>query len=326
MGINLKPVLIAGGIFLLPLTIYILYRISISENRLVPFSALAVIIGVLVENKRLTPKWSTVLYNLLFAFVLSFFAFIPGKHESNYSFDVHVFMWPYAFLFFFIILSVANNKEKLIPRLSETNTLILSSGIIYWITDHRYYNTSSVFLKILLVIAFLAALFSAVNALTRIKLSKTIRLTLSIWSSIIMIFLTIDNIATIYQHGEIEDAFSMIDKFNVGLQYFLLGVCSIYIAQNILMVITYLPSRGRFFNSEYYNEVRQMTKDHLDRYSEEQSNISLSLICLIIAATFFIVNYKFDLVHRNTAIWTAFFVLNNIVFYFETIRPVVKGE
>ncbi len=325
-GIDLKPVLIICGFLLLPLFLYAIYKISISGNRLIPLSSIAVIVGALIENKRLTPKWSTVFFNVFLAFILSFFAFIPGKHESNYSIDSHIFIWPYTFLLFFIIISIYLNKTKLIPRLSEANTLILSAGFVYWLIDHAYYNSSSSFLKTLIIIGILLTAFSAANAFTKIELTKPVRLTLSIWSSIVMMLLAVDNIVTIYQHGEIEDAFTIMDKIDIALQYFLLGVCSIYITQNILMVITYLPSKGRFFNHEYFKEVKEMTKDHLNRYSEEQSSIMMSAICLVIATTFFIINYNFELIHRNTAIWMTFFILNNVIFYFEIVKPVVKDN
>jgi hypothetical protein len=323
-GIDLKPILIIIGLILVPLTIFIIYRISISDKRIVPISILAIIIGVIAENKRLTPKWSTVLYLVVFSFVLSFFCFIPGiipgKRDANYVFENQIEFWPYSFLFFFVIFSVAFNKEKLIPKLSEVITLILSVVIIYWIIDHGFYTTTSIVLKILMIIGFLIAVFSFVNAFTNIKLTNSIRLTLSIWSSIIMILLAIDNIYSVYHNGQVEDTISLSNKVFLVLQFFLIGVSGIYIVQNILMILMFLPSNGGLFSNEYRKDLKILIKDHLNRYSDHQSSISFSLICLILSGAFFTINYRLNIIPRNTAIWIIFFVSNYIIYFYENVK------
>lgn len=316
-GFDLKPLLIGTVIILIPLIIYIFYRISNSTNRLIPISVIALIGGAVIENKRLTPKWSTVFYITIFSFVMSFFCFLPGKHESVYVFENHIEIWPYMFLFFFLTMTYAFHKDKIIPKMSEGITLIMSVGIIYWVFDHGFFDTESTFFKISMIIGFIIALFSIINAFVNISLSKSLRLFLSIWSSIIMIFLAIDNIYTVYQNGQVEDSVFLIDKINVGLQYFLLGICSVYILQNVMMILGFLPDKHRFFNKDYFNDVRELRNEHIERYSENQSNILLSLICLIISAGFLIINYKHDLLNRNSAIWLVFFILNNVVYFFE---------
>jgi len=180
--------------------------------------------------------------------------FLPGKHETNYVFENHIESWPYAFLVLFVILTVAFNKDKLIPKLSEGITLLMSVAIIYWVIDHGFYNTSSGFLKTIMIIGFIIAGFSIINAFVKIPITKSLRLFLSIWSSIIMALLAIDNIYSVYQNGQIEDSVFFLDKLSIGLQYFLLGVCSIYIAQNIMMIIGFLPDKNRFFNKDYFKD------------------------------------------------------------------------
>lgn len=317
-GFDLKPFLIIIGFMLIPLIIFIFYRISTSTNRLIPISAIALIAGAIIESKILSQKWSTVLYSALFSFVLSFLWFLPGKHETIYIFENHIVGWPYGFLFIFVILTVAFNKDKLIPKLSEGITLLMSIAIVYWIIDHGFYNTSSAFLKTIMIIGFIIAGFSIINSFVNIPLTKSFRLFLSLWSSIIMALLAIDNIYNIYQNGQIEDSIFFLDKLLIGLQYFLLGVCSIYIAQNIMMIIGFLPDKNRFFNKEYYKDLKVLTNDHVNRYSDKQSNLILSSICLIIASLFFMLNFNYDLMPRNTAIWLVFFLLNRIVYFYNT--------
>jgi hypothetical protein len=319
-GFDLKPILIGISIILIPGIIYILYYISNSTNRLIPISVIALITGAIIENKRLTPKWSTVFNIAILSFVLSFLCFLPGRNEYQYIFENHIATWPYMFLVIFVIMSYAFNKDKIIPRMTESITLIMSVGLIYWLIDHGFYNSNSLFLKAIIILGFVIAIFSIINAFINIKLTKSLRLILSIWSSIIMILLAVDNILLVYQNGEIEDSVFLIDKISVGLQYFLLGICSVYILQNTMMIMRFLPDKGRFFNNEYFRDVRELKNEHIDRYSENQSKIILSLICLILSSGFLFVNYHFDLLPRNTAIWIVFFVLNTIVYFYENFN------
>jgi len=323
-GVDLKPIFIWVSIILSPLIIYISYRIFTSDNRLIPISVIALISGVIIENKQLTQKWSAVFNVTLFAFVLSFYCFLPDRHESNYIFDNHIQTWPYTFLFLFIIFTIVFNKDKLIPDISEGITLLMSVAIIYWIIDHGFFDNSSNLLKIILITGFLFAGFSIINAFIDIPLTKGLRLFLSLWSSIIMALLAIDNIYSIYSQGQIEDSPLLMDKLVIGLQYFLLGISSIFIAQNIIMIIGFLPSRGRFFNDEYFKDLKTLTNDHINRYSDKQSNFFLSLFSIIITGTFFALNYHFNFLPGNTAIWIVFFLLNKLVYIYNTKEKVLS--
>jgi hypothetical protein len=316
-GFDLKPILITISLLLIPFIVYIFYRISISDNRLVPISAIALISGAIIESKRLSQKWGTVFFTALFSFIGSLLVFLPGRGEKHYVFDEHIMYWPYNFLLIFVILSIGFNYKKIMPRLSECITLVLSAGIIYWVLDHGYFSSASIFLKAMLIIAFCFAFFSIINAFINFNLTKTLRFILSIWSSVIMILIAIDNIYSVFQNGQIEEATLLVEKIIIGLQYFLLGICSIYIVQNILMIAGFLPGRDAFFNKKHFSEIKGLINEHTDRYSAIQSDIILSSICLVLSALFYFLNYKYELLPRNTAIWFVFFVLNGFIYFYE---------
>lgn len=117
----------------------------------------------------------------------------------------------------------------------------MSVGIIYWIFSHQLYNTHSVFLKITAITGLVIALFSIINGFLNIHLTKSLRLFLSIWSYVIMTLLAVENIYLVYQDKQIEDTLYMTDKTFIALKYFLLGVSSIYILQNVWMLIHFFP-------------------------------------------------------------------------------------
>ncbi|MCX6180419.1 MAG: hypothetical protein NT150_00635 [Bacteroidetes bacterium] len=300
--------MIVIGLLLLALLIYVCFRIHRSEKRLIPISVLAIIAGVIFEGRRLSDKWSKVLLTALGSFAFSFFAFLPGKREHVYIFEHHIEMWPYFFIFFFAIASIIFHGEKVIPKLTEGITLLQSIAIIYWVVEYDFINTSNLFVKILMLIGLLFSLFSLFHAFTYTTLSRTSRLTLSIWSSIIMMLLAFDNIYRVYQNEQIENTEDLTHGLYIGLQFFLLGVSAIYIIQNFLMLMSFLPGKGTFFNARYFSELEDLKDDHIKRYSDRQVSILHSLFCVLFTGTIFVLNYQYQVLPKHISIWIVFVV------------------
>jgi hypothetical protein len=315
-GFDLNPYLIVVGLLLLALTIYG-FRLQSSSKHLIPISVIALLAGVLFESKRLTEKWSTLLLSGFGSFIFSFFAFLPGKKEHIYNFEVHIAIWPYMFIFFFIFFSISFHGDKIIPKLTEGITLLQSIALIYWVVDYGFVDIDSLFLKSLMVVSLLFSLFSVFNAFTHTILSRTSRLTLSIWSSIIMLFFAAENIYRVYQNEQIENTADLTHGLYIGLQYFLLGISSIYIVHNFLMLSRFLPNKNRFFNSEYYRDIKKLKSDHIKRYSDRQVSILHSLFCFLFTSTIFFLNYYYQILPRHVAIWTVFVVFPFILITYE---------
>jgi hypothetical protein len=314
---DLKPILIVSGLLLLIFVFYIALRMQSTDRRLIPLSVLALLAGVFFEAKRLFEKWSTLLWVALGSFVFSFLGFLPGKHERVYILEDHIQMWPYGFLFFFVVFAISFNKDKTIARLTEGITLMQSIAVVYWVIDLHLYETNSSFVKVLMVIGLLFSVFSLFNAFTPFILSRTNRLTLSIWSCVIMVLFAADNIYQTYQTEDIEVISSIPYGLLIGLQFFLLGICSIYIAQNFFMLMMFLPGKGTFFNAQYFRDLRELKDDHIKRYSDKQVSLLHSLFCLVITGGVFYLNYKYQVLPRNIAIWTVFVVFPFILYFFD---------
>ena len=211
-----------------------------------------------------------------------------------------------------LLFTAAFNKEKTTAKVTEGITLIQSLSLIYLIIDYNLKDSENWFLKIILVIAILFSLFSIFHSLTYLKLSKTVRLTLSVWSTIIMFAFAIINIYNVYQNEEIENSKYISQGLYIVLQYFLLGVSAIYIAQNYMLLVGFLPSR----NGNYKNELTENKKDHLERFSENQVNIKDSIFCILYAIIIYGLNFKYNFLPSLTMIWLVFFtfplILNTI--------------
>ncbi|MCC7500914.1 MAG: hypothetical protein IT229_00195, partial [Flavobacteriales bacterium] len=80
--------------------IFLVMKAQASHHLLLPASLLALFGGLFVEYRRITQRWTTVLWTALVALGLSYFAFLPGKHENGYNVDSHIQVWPYVFCSF----------------------------------------------------------------------------------------------------------------------------------------------------------------------------------------------------------------------------------
>lgn len=313
---NVNLLLIFIGLLVLVLTIYVGYRISASGRRLIPIGVIAIIVGVIFEGKRLSDKWSTVLLTALASFIFSFLAFILGKKEHDYNFEHHIEMFPYWFIILFALFSIAFHGDKVIPKLTEAITLLHSIALIYWVVDYGFIDTSSIVLISVMIIGLLFSLYSIFHAFTYTILSRTSRLTLSIWSSIIMMLFASDNIYRIYQNEQIENTVDITHGLYIGLQFFLLGVSSIYIIQNFIMLMGFLPGKGTFFNAQYFRDLKELKSDHIKRYSDRQVHILHSFFCVVFIGTIFGLNYYYQILPRHIAIWIVFVTFPFIITIF----------
>ncbi len=305
--------MLALGLLLVSLTIFVAYRIKTTDKRLIPISVIALIAGVIFENKRLSKKWATVLWTALGSFIFSFFAFLPGKRENIYNFENHIEMWPYAFITFFVLFAICFHGNKIIPQLTEGVTLLQSIAVIYWVLDYGFIDTNNFFQIILMVVGVIFSIYSIFHAFTDTVLSRESRLKLSIWSSIIMVLFAVDNIYRVYQNEQIENTVEITHGLYIGLQYFLLGISSIYIVQNFIMLTGFLPGKGTFFNSQYFKDVKELKSSHIKRYSDRQVSISHSFFCVLFTGTIFFLNYHYQILPRHIAIWTIFVIFPYIL-------------
>lgn len=305
------------AIAILPFFLFIAYVLYRSEKSVVPLSIFALLAGVFIESKRLSKKWSTVFYKFLAALAISAFTFLPFNDEINYNIENHITTWVYVFLSTFLFISLGFHREKIKLFLSEGVTLNLSVGITYWLVENQFYNSTSLVIKSAVTLFIVVALFTIINTFLRFKLTATIRLLLSIWSSMVLMFLAVDNISNLFNH-QVEDAFLIMDKAIIVIQYFFLGISSIYILLNIFMLMEFLPDRSAKTKKEHIDNFNAIKLEHINRYSENKTSKKLALICLVVSVVFYFSNYLFQFLPTNAAIWLMFFFLNNLVYFNES--------
>lgn len=262
--------------------------------------------------RRIDRSWENVIFNLLFALVFSFLCFLPSDGEVVYNIDNRVMRWPYYFLGFFIFGALAVHDKKLTRKLDEGITLIQTTAVLYWIFDSAVFSGQNIFLQSVAVFGILFSAFSFFHAFSYTKLTSRHRLILSVGSSIIMIFFASDYTYNIYMTGEMEDSLNFGQGLYNVVQYFLLGVSTVYIVHNLFMITDFIPSKASISN--YSKELTEIKEKHVNRYSKKQVKIPVSLLFLGLSALVFFLNNYFQLVPSHTAIWILFVSFPAIAF------------
>lgn len=309
-GVNLKPLLLIVAFIAVLLTASIAYRASVSDRNLFSINLLALLAGLLFESFRISDNWKTVAGIFILTYLFSLLTFMPGKNEDIYNFDDHIEFWPYAFIFIYSIFFGSTHFDRVLLKITEGITLVFSISFIYWIIDYGFMNSHSWVTITLMIIGILFSLYSIINSLTNIKLSETNRLILSIWTTIIMFTFAIDNIIYVFSYSDIESSEYLTEGMYFGIQYFLLGISSVYIMRNFMLLVRFLPPK----NGNYLEELKENKEDHIKRYSEKQVNIMDSLICIIFTISIYWLNYSLQILPRNTAIWLVILVFPFIIY------------
>lgn len=283
---------------------------------LIPFTIVSILVGVFWENRKISESWIKTISLALGSFIMVLFGFIP--RTSSYPFDFEFIMryWPYGFIFFFLFLSALAYKNKIKLELNEGLIFIQSIAMIYWIIDKRLMMSSDI-ITILFVISSFALCFNTfLHAFIKIRLSTPHRIILSIWSSIIMVSISVDFFVTTFKNQNIMTADNLIDGLYFCTHYFLLGIASVHILINILMIFMILLSKNRKFLYDF----GEFYYDNIEKISLFQSRFFHSLVLLIIIGLLFILNYLFSIIPRNFSIWLIFFLSFYFLSYFEKCK------
>lgn len=308
-----NPFLFLFILFLIVYTVYDFYIQKSSGTHLVSLQVLALIAGVIFESRRISNKWTTAVFIAILSFIFmfslgTFLCSVVNEAECGLAFILNrsLVFWPFIFFVFYVIYSRIFNKQNITPKLTEGITLFLSIAMIYWVADNGFISFDNIISQTLITIGILFSLFSFFHAFTKTYLSDRNKFILSIWSSIIMIFFAIDNLNAICGNQNTTNSNDIMEGIYIAFQYFLLGVSSIYMIQNFMMLIGFLPRWKRFFNSKYFQKMHELKDEHIDRYSEEQVNYIDSIFCVIFSGSIFFLNYYYEFVSRQFIIWITF--------------------
>lgn len=297
------------------ITIYIGYRVASAKTPIFTLRFFAIIAGLIYESLRVTAKPKKVWYILIGSFFLSYFALLPGKHETNYSFTEHLYFMPYAMVIMFMVIMCFMYFDEIKLQLNEGIVLLLHSAFVYYCYENGILNFNSFTHTFSTVLISLISLFILLHAFTKIQLTDGVRFIFSIWISITLMILAITNIYHVLNIGEIEQLPDFNDKVLVFLNNFLLGVSAIYIVENLIMIFRFLPEKGSISTGKYKLALRESKEAHINRFALHQLSPLLALLLLLLLGSWFTINHIHQYLPVNLAIWSAV-VLAPMVMYF----------
>jgi hypothetical protein len=141
-----------------------------------------------------------------------------------------------------------------------------------------------------------------------------------------MMAFAVDNIIDVFNQPDLNTALDSSQMMSIGVKYFLLGVSSLYIMQNFILLIAFIPGKKDNYFSDYERmhakarELEQSRQDHLSRYSEHQIDVNHAVLCIFYATAIFGFNYLYNVVSKQTAIWLVFFSLPLIISGFQKLK------
>jgi hypothetical protein len=294
---------IMGVVIALTGTIYVIYIASKNEGKSLSLSMIPLFAGLLFESLRINDDWENVIYKFLIAYVLGILIFIPWEWRHFYHLEKDIEAWSYCVLALFALISVVSNGDKATLKLSAGTTLLLSISFIYWLVDIRVLEDANWFIYTVLAIWFVFTLFSLICALTNLHLSETVRLWLSIWSTIVISCISIYSVFYVYSNGDIESSKYLSDNLLIGLQYFLLGVSAVYIVQNFMLLLNFLPSRS----GNYRRQLNTVISDHINRYSDKQLKFNQSIVGVVYSCVCYYANYRYNIIPGSMMILFVLF-------------------
>lgn len=316
------PLFVIVCIIAVVFTVFIGYRIAVSPQKLFTVGMLALFGGLLFESIRVSENPKMIIPIFIGAYVFSLLIFLPDKNEYPYNLEGHLKVWPYYFMAIYAVGFIIFNQEKVTQKLTEGITLLLSVSLIYWLIDLGIGRFRTTFGYILMGIVFVFSAFSIFSALGKMKLTKTNRLILSIWSSVIILIFTIDNLIGVFDAADKTVSPHLSERLYLSLQYFFLGISAIYILQNYYMIAMFLPSK----NSNYKDDFREAVSEHIKRYSDRQVLVGHSLFCIVFTALIYGLNYKFEILPRHTMIWLVIFSFPILIGLYDGIGSKFKSK
>lgn len=288
---------------LLPILLATIFLMLIGIGHYIDFltyNFFSLLLGLLVESYFIYKDSNSILKQFFISTLVSLIIFLPFIGGGNeYNLESRLQACPYIFLISFIGGIALSKPDKVTKRQTEGTTLLQSLALIYWFVDSNHFTNTNLINILILGLIGVATFFSLINAFTKITLNEINRLILSVWSCIILISFSIDNFILLLSNSDINRQNNLLFNFKLGIQYFFVGVSSVYVMQNILMILAFFPQE----KIDYVETFSNAKKMHLDRYSNLQVSQIDSFMCILFCGLVFLLNYFYQVFPTSTTIW-----------------------
>lgn len=298
-------------------------RILFVDYKYFSYSIIPFFLGLLYQSNKVSENFEEIKDYFKTTILISSYATMPlivfavfnmffGKAGKKFEvLDLYTFLAPYIFLAFFILIITTVNWDKITRRITEGITLLQTFSFIYFCIDSNTFEELNFLTIIKLLICISFTILTLLNAFTYNDITKKTGLFLSIWSTFIIIVFSYSHIKTLLSNSE---SYNIEEIALTLVNFFLLGTSAIFIAQNLFLLLHYLPGKhASMFSKAHLKQVKEANEMHYKRYSDEQVRIFDSYLYLLFCLTFFSFNYFIKIIPKQTAIWLAFLIFPIII-------------
>lgn len=306
-------------------SVYLIYYAIRSDQQFIPFSMFALIAGLIYESYRITKSYEQILIYSLISYVISLLAFLPDKNEISYSFDTHFKIWIFFYLFTYLLIFIFQHDKKTTATIGEGTSFLFYMAFVYWLYEHHLLNVDHLLIQILTALILVYSFFAMIHAFSTIPHRAMSRFVLSVATSIVIFTLCLNHIFQLYAQGDLSLERTLSQNLILCIQHFLLGTSAIYLFQNMMLLLAFLPNK---YSSSYIQDLKDTAQNHIDRFSESHISLIQAFICFGISIMAYTLNIFLKVLHPNTIIWLVIFICPMIVQYFDKAEayelPVIK--
>jgi len=301
-----KAVIIAWtflALFFSSFAFYALYEAYIHSFTLAFICSIILLAGLIFEFKSICRSWDRVLITGAIALGVSWIAFLPIDFIGIQG---CLRIWPFIICCAFGIATIWSYSGRSQIKLTEGITFMQCLALVYWMIEVLSGSSLDKPKYLIIGIVLITSAFAAFHAFTYTELTRKTRFILSFWSAAIMTFFASLNIYAVYQMQRESEGADIVVTL---LQHLFLGISSVYIVQNIYLIVGYFPFEDFKELKHYRKNRRKLTTLHISRFSDKQVRLKKVFICFAICSSMFGANYFVDIVPPNLAIWFAFILV-----------------
>ncbi|QIO09613.1 hypothetical protein [Acinetobacter lanii] len=260
--------------------------------------------GLIYQSYQVTRNIEKILIYLIVSAFISLLAFGKFENEGVYQIESHINFWVYSFVFVYLLVMWIEHDKYLKTSLNEGTSLLFSLGLLYWMYSKNLLAFTSIWTQLFSLVAVLFSLFSIIHALFPLKHHAFSRFILSLGSCVIIIILSVEHFIHLNHLADSNVTQTWADHLLLILQYFLLGISALYLFQNFILILQYLPNK---YSSSYVSDVKATTQEHIQRYSTQQLSTFEALFCMFISLMAYLTNIYVQLIPTNVCIWWVIF-------------------
>ena len=315
-----NPFIIFLTAIVLTLYFYICYVAFQEEKSLIPLTMVTLILGLIYQSYKITQSFKKILIYLTISSFVSLLAFGQGENETHYVFAEHIEIWIYFFLTIYLIIMSVEHDKKITTPFGEGLSLLFCLAFLYWLFENYLFDFSFILTQVLSMAVLLITAFSVIHALFKIKHNAFSRFILSISTCIAVVVLSLDNLFQLMDQGEPSFTKTIAENIILLIQYFLLGISALFLFQNIMLLLQYLPSK---YTRSYFSDIKENTQAHIERFSKDQISWIEASLCLFISTFAYTLNYYFQIIPPNMCIWLVIFLCPLLIQYL-FVQPIPK--